>query len=168
MPFQKELTFYHPTQSKTGAAMSINYFGGSVWFKFARQSDEKRFDWKNKVMVKIGIGDITQLLEFIEGSRPQLKLFHRSIKGDTILNADKSTKVASGYVLSLTRKPKEGEETKVFMGLSRGEMLLLREALIRGTLLSLNWSNDNIDDRRPHVEESEKEEETSEVVQPAF
>jgi len=120
------LTFYHPNNARTGSAVRIelrlNRKGESgyncFFLEMARQSGQTagekgkrrhaRFDWENKITVKLGFTDVCELMAVLEGRKAEAGngkrgIYHAAGNSNTIITFKKRPD-APGYLLGLSRK----------------------------------------------------------------
>lgn len=113
---------------------------GCVFFEMAaaiKGDAEGRIDWKNKVVMKIGVNDIGQILAFLNGKASECKLFHKSKSGSS------TCEMSPGQNGSLAVKiGKKNEDTQAFasMYLSPADIVILRTVLTAGLPLMLGWN----------------------------
>jgi hypothetical protein len=101
--FRPMLSFFHANAKGNGAAMRMSLLpatgteDGSIMVDFANQSAVAdfsgpepvypRFDWENKITVKLDFGDLCALLQVLRGECESVGdgkgLFHKSVKGST-------------------------------------------------------------------------------------
>jgi len=132
-----------------GAALQFSYDGPkeSVYLEAARQKGPKleigskdQFDWEGKIVFKLGITDIGQLLLLFNGKKTEVKCIHSPPDGKhtSVLEMRKQSGDYDNYQLKLSKTTKEeaGSKTNsVGLYVDHHEMVVLshffREALTR-------------------------------------
>jgi hypothetical protein len=137
---QGRLTYYHANGKGTGAVMQIDmrlnegderrydcFFltmarQKSVAAKVDGRDVPASFDWDGRVAVKLGFGDVCELLAVLEGRRDTAGqsgkgLYHASGDGSTIVEFSRQSD-REAYGLAVSRKGSDGAQ--VF----RGQMIL--------------------------------------------
>lgn len=68
---QNNYVIYKPNSSKTGSALSIDFNKEkkSIFLEFAKQKEEKAFDWQNKQIFKLSAQDCAKICIFIRQER---------------------------------------------------------------------------------------------------
>jgi hypothetical protein len=151
----RSISFFHPNSKGTGSAMRleprINRHGEDRYNCFflemaAQKSAPQRkpgesayatFDWENKITVKLGFLDISEILMVLEGRAAKIGgqrsgLYHASGQGNTMIALIKQTD-RDNYYLSLSRKRNgEAEATRIGIGLTEIEVTGLRCLLQTG------------------------------------
>ena len=112
---------------------------GCVFFEMAsaiKGDPDGRIDWKNKVIMKIGVNDIGQILAFLNGKASECKLFHKSKTGSSTCEMTAGTNGSLGVKIG-----KKSGETSLFssMYLSPGDIVVLRTMLTSGLPKMLGW-----------------------------
>ena len=121
--YRPKLLFYHANAKGSGSAVQFECAAatgdqeGRIFVSMAAQrqvADEGQnatFDWKNKVIVKLGFSDLSAILLVLNGRSAELGdgkgLYHDSKSSTTIIRLAKQTEPYSGYAFELSRKPKE-------------------------------------------------------------
>ena len=125
--YRPKLLFYHANAKGSGSAAQFECYAasgdqeGRIFVSMAPQrhvaedGQNATFDWKNKVVVKLGFSDLSALLLVLNGRIAELGdgkgLYHDSKSSTTIIRLAKQADPYSGYAFELSRKPKEGNET---------------------------------------------------------
>jgi hypothetical protein len=131
--YLKGFSCYYPNKASSGAALN---------FCFSKENEcifiegtnkqaplgEKKFDWTNKLILKLALGDISKMLAFLNGKTKEVKLFHQVPESGTTstLSLIVGDIKYGGYYLSITKKEKDKELRKVGCPLSDGEAQVLR------------------------------------------
>ena len=154
--YRPRLSYYHPNGRGTGGAVQFELHpahgntDGSVFAVFARQktigSREgairtfPRFDWANRICVKLDMNDLLQMLQVFRGMQESIAdgkgLFHRSEHGTTVVKLEHRIEPQPGYLFEAWRNPLEGEPSHT------GVIFTVSEAL--GLSLAIEQSMDVI------------------------
>ncbi len=109
----------------------------SMFLEMSQQIGEKEFDWKNKLIMKLGISDIGSLISVLEKRENETKLFHENSKGNSTLEFKKyldKNKQDRGWILTMGIK-REDKLTRVSHSITRAEgailLILLRQAVLQ-------------------------------------
>jgi hypothetical protein len=155
-PRNGRLTFYHANGQATGSAAQLELrlnrgeeSGYNCFFlEMARQKEAAgangrhaaRFDWENKITVKLDFTDVCEMLAVLEAMKEQAGsrktgLYHERADASTII-AFKRAPDADAYHLNVSRKTgKDGEVQRAGITLSSVECLglrcVLQQALFR-------------------------------------
>jgi hypothetical protein len=124
-----EMIIYHPNRKGTGAALRLqfrlNRKNGDrydcFFLELAPQAatvaaadapgSPARFDWANRVTVKLGFSDVCRLLAVLEGKSREVGgngLYHQTPKANTLIVFRRGDE-QEGYFLALSRKRSNGE-----------------------------------------------------------
>ena len=154
--YRPRLSYYHPNGRGTGGAVQFELHpahgstDGSIFATFARQKTVgsreggvctfPRFDWTNRICVKLDMSDLLQMLQVFRGMQESIAdgkgLFHRSEHSNTVVKLEHRIEPQPGYVFEAWRKPLDGEST------SAGIVFTVAEAL--GLSLAIEQSMDVI------------------------
>ena len=154
--YRPRLSYYHPNGRGTGGAVQFELHpahgstDGSIFATFARQKTTgsregsiqtfPRFDWSNRICVKLDMSDLLQMLQVFRGMQESIAdgkgLFHRSAKSSTVVKLEHRIEPQPGYLLEVSRKPLEGDPCRA------GVVLTVSEAL--GLSLAIEQSMDVI------------------------
>ena len=154
--FRPRLSYYHPNGRGTGGAVQFELHpahgntDGSIFAVFARQKtvgsqDEgrrtfPRFDWANRICVKLDMSDLLQMLQVFRGMQESIAdgkgLFHRNARSSTIIKLEHRIEPQPGYLFEASRRAQEGEPTRI------GVVFTVTEAL--GLSLAIEQSMDVI------------------------
>ena len=130
----RSIRFYHPNPKGTGSALRveprINSTGedryNCFFLEMAAQkstagrrggdSEFATFDWDNKIVVKLGFLDISEILMVLEGRAMKVGgnrsgLYHASQQGNTLIALARQEE-RQNYFLSLSRKPNGASEAQ--------------------------------------------------------
>ncbi len=122
---------YKTNSMNTGTALSVDYNAEkeSIFFDFAKQKDEKSYDWQNKLTIKLSITEIAKINVFYLNKLTELNLFHDPAKGDyksTFKNAVlKITKSTNSYTFRLNQQETDGKLNSISVNLSEDEIYVL-------------------------------------------
>lgn len=133
MNYSKKLVFYKPRRAGNGSAMQfdLNAKRESVFLEAAKQIEDKRFDWGNKLIFKLAPTDISKILTVIHNRKKSIELFHDPGKSKFVTNSliqNKSLSISKsdyGYYLKLTQKDNKGLNT-IALTLTEDEAMILR------------------------------------------
>lgn len=149
-PFRPKLTFYHANARGTGAAVSFELHpahgdvDGSIWVRFANQltiGDRRapnptypRFDWENKIVIRLCFDDLTKMLQVFRGECESINedkgLFHVSPAGNTKIQLRHTVEQAPGYSFEVYRTPRGRDgELHAFIHFTPGEALGISAAI---------------------------------------
>ena len=157
-PYRPKLRFYHASARGTGCALQIELHpahdltDGSLMMSVANQMTIgnrlgpnptfPRFDWENKITVKLDFNDLSKMLQVFRGECESLEndqgLFHRSPSGMTKIVLRHIVEPVQGYSLELYRTPVQGEEQRAHFMFFPHEALGLAEA-IAGSLAVISF-----------------------------
>ncbi len=128
---QNNYVIYKPNSSKSGSAMSVDFnkLKKSIFLEFAKQKEEKAFDWSNKQIFKLSAQDAAKICVFIKGPKEELQLFHdpnKSINETTVKNAVlKISKSNFGYSFKINQQEKDNTLNSIGISLTEDEMYIL-------------------------------------------
>jgi len=133
--YRPRLSFYHANGKGTGSAARFEVVpacgdrDGAVYLTLAQQksvatgsSDQGNrqyatFDWPNRITVKLGFGDLCQMLLVFRGQSAAIAdgkgLYHDSRASTTIINLTRQTEPHPGLALEVSRRGKDGPEQPV-------------------------------------------------------
>ena len=148
--FRPRLAFFHANAKGTGCAATLELHpahddtDGSIMLTAANQMTIgnrmgpnptfPRFDWENKICVKLDFSDLCAMLQVLRGECESINgehgLYHRTAKAATKIQLRHLVDPVSGYSLELYRTPTGGgEETRAHILFSPGEALGLCESI---------------------------------------
>ena len=147
--YRPKLALYHPNARGTGSAVrfellpAVDDAEGCIMLTIAGQSavgDRRaptptyaRFDWENKIVVKLGFTDLCQMLQVFRGECESIGdgqgLVHRAKCGLTRITLRHLVEPIVGYSLDLYRTMPGGQETSSRFFFSPAEALGLTEAV---------------------------------------
>lgn len=128
---QNNYVIYKPNSSKTGSALSIDFNKEkkSIFLEFAKQLEEKRFDWGNKQIFKLSAQDLAKICVFVRDKKEDMQLFHdpnKSINETTVKNAVlKISKSNFGYSFKINQQEKDNTLNCIGITLTEDEMYIL-------------------------------------------
>lgn len=88
------LVFFHPTKNNKGSMASFdlqrarNGEEGWIWASIAKQTEEgsnKKFDFRNRKITKLGLADITKILYGIKTKSKEITLIHSFQDSKTVI-----------------------------------------------------------------------------------
>ena len=148
--FRPRLAFFHANAKGTGCAATLELHpahddtDGSIMLTAANQMTIgnrmgpnptfPRFDWENKICVKLDFSDLCAMLQVLRGECESINgehgLYHRTAKAATKIQLRHLVDPVSGYSLELYRTPTGGgEETRAHILFGSGEALGLCESI---------------------------------------
>jgi len=157
--YRPRLSFYHPNGKGTGCAMRLELHpahdrtDGSIMMSVANQltvGDRRgpnpvfpRFDWDNKITVKLDFTDLSKMLQVFRGECESLEegkgLYHSAPNFTTRIVLRHVIEPTPGYSIELYRTPRSGEdEIRTHLLLSPWEALGLAES-ITGSLACISF-----------------------------
>lgn len=148
---RKDIGIYKANKNKSGsvAQFKIANDNSCMFLEMAKQvndmDSDAPYDWeKSKIIVKLGIPDITKMLAYFRINAPTqpLKLFHQNERGSKSIELSWQEKYRTYYLkVSCKEKDKEGKEElkslAIPIGLDEVELLLV--GFNRALQLILNW-----------------------------
>jgi hypothetical protein len=144
---RKNIGIYKANKNKTGsvAQFKLAQDGSCMFLEMARQVNEmdnpRPYDWDNKIIVKLGLPDISKLMNFFRrnvGKDHKLDLFHSSEKGSKSIKVEWQDKYNSFY-LNVSFKDKDGGILRVGIPIGLDEVELLMAAFQRAVIIILAW-----------------------------
>jgi len=129
------LTYYHANAKGSGCAVSFELHPahdktpGSIFACFANQKTTGNrsqgsfptFDWKNKICVKLSLGDLSQMLQVFRGMCENVGegkgMFHRSSNANAIIKLEHRLEPMPGYLFEAWRKSiddNDGQRAHIF------------------------------------------------------
>ena len=143
------LTMYHPNGKGTGSAIRIELHpahddtAGSIMATIATQltigdrlgavPGYPRFDWEGAITVKLDFTDISKMLQVFRGECESIEdgrgLFHKSTRGTTKITLRHIVEPINGYMLEVSRKTSDSEDSNARIFLSPYEALGLATAI---------------------------------------
>lgn len=136
---------YKTNSSNTGTALSVDYNSEkeSVFLEFAKQKDEKSYDWQNKLTIKLSINEIAKINVFYINKLSEVNLFHDPAKGDykssfknAVLKITKST-TGNSYMFRLNQQETDGKLNSITVNLNEEELYTLH--LIFAKIIQNNY-----------------------------
>ena len=148
--YRPKLAFYHANAKGTGCAATLELHpahdsvDGSIMLCVANQMTVgnrmgpnptfPRFDWENRICVKLDFNDLCAMLQVFRGECETLNgdhgLFHRTARASTKIQLRHLVEPVSGYSLELYRTPAGGrDEVRAHLLFSPAEALGLCEAI---------------------------------------
>ena len=143
------MTMYHPNGKGTGSAIRLELhpahddIAGSIMATIATQLTTggrlgavpvyPRFDWEGAITVKLDFTDISKMLPVFRGECESLEdgrgLFHKSTRGTTKITLRHIVEPINGYMLEVSRKTSDSEDSNARIFLSPYEALGLATAI---------------------------------------
>lgn len=114
---------------------------GCLFFEAARAipgDPDGRIDWPSKIIMKIGVNDIGQLVAFLSGRTNECKLFHKNATGaSSTLELTAGEKGSVGF--KIFKKAGDGATTSAQLYLSGPDSIVLEEILKASLPLVLGY-----------------------------
>lgn len=143
---RRDIAIYKPNKKITGgvAQFKLGNRDDCMFLEIAKQTDvmnsDKPYDWENtKIVVKLGIADITKMMAYFRLSNPgaPLKLFHKSNRGTKTIELKWQDNYKS-YYLSVTSKEHDVLKCAALpIGLDEVELLMV--GFNRALEIILRW-----------------------------
>ena len=148
--YRPKLAFFHATPKGTGCAATMELHpahddtDGCIMLAVANQMTIgnrmgpnptfPRFDWENRICVKLDFGDLCAMLQVLRGECESINgdhgLYHRNAKAATKIQLRHLVDPVSGYSLELYRTPAGGGgESHAHLLLNSAEALGLCESI---------------------------------------
>jgi len=148
--YRPRLTFYHPNAKGTGCAVEFELHparddaDGAIWMRAANQmtvGDRRgpsptypRFDWENRLCVKLDFSDLCKILQVFRGECESLDdgrgLYHASAKANTRIVLRHLLEPVPGYSLEIYRTLRDGgEDASAHIFFNSAEALGLCESI---------------------------------------
>lgn len=139
---RQKIAFWKPYQTNKGASLIFEYDAdrNMLFASMMPQIDEKKFDSKNKLNVKLNIIDVAELLLPLRSAKlgaGNLKdgkwsgLYHQTEKFSSSVSLVAKDDAFSTFAFSIGRKGKESgaQVTRIGLNLTQAEALVLAEYL---------------------------------------
>ena len=143
------LTMYHPNGRGTGSAIRLELHpahddtAGSIMATIATQLTTgdrlgsmpvyPKFDWDGAITVKLDFTDISKMLQVFRGECESIEdgrgLFHKSTRGTTKITLRHIVEPINGYMLEVSRKTSDSEDSNARIFLAPYEALGLATAI---------------------------------------
>ena len=143
------LTMYHPNGKGIGSAIRLELHpahddtAGSIMATIATQLTTgnctgsmpvyPKFDWERAITVKLDFTDISKMLQVFLGECESIEdgrgLFHKSTRGTTKITLRHIVEPINGYMLEVSRKTSDSEDSNARIFLSPYEALGLATAI---------------------------------------
>jgi len=142
-------TICHPNPRGTGSAIRFELHpargrvSGYLFVELARQKSVASFsgaaptfatfDWANKIVVKMGINDLAQMVMVFRGMQESIMdgkgLFHRSAKANAVIKFSHQIEPTPGYLFSASCKQFDGDRKDGFFVFRPEEAVWFSSAL---------------------------------------
>ncbi len=140
--YPTDFTLYKMKKEGNGSALSVspNFRNKAMYLSLAAQGGEGKFDWKNKIVLKLSDSDVASMLAVLSGKMDKHdKIYHEYNDNVTKGGFGKSTKYPGfGMRLSKGKKGQDPDRT-ISVFVSTAEAVLLEEVLRHGFRLMLGW-----------------------------
>lgn len=148
--FRPKLAFFHANPKGTGCAATMELHpahddaDGCIMLSVANQMTVgnrmgpnptfPRFDWENRICVKLDFNDLCAMLQVLRGECETINgdhgLYHRTARAATKIQLRHLVDPVSGYSLELYKTPSGGgEETRAHILLNSAEALGICESI---------------------------------------
>ena len=143
-------TMYHPNGKGTGSALRLELHpahgqtDGSIFAAIAPQKTSEAepypsMDWNKAISVKFDIIELAQILQVLRGYTESIAdgkgLFHRTIKGNTVVKFEHRIEPVCGYMLVIAHKPIGGDDVVLMcFYMTQTEALALSEVIANAML----------------------------------
>ena len=148
--YRPKLAFFHATPRGTGCGVTMELHPAhddtdgcimmtamnqmTVGNRMGPNPTFARFDWENRICVKLDFNDLCAMLQVLRGECESINgdhgLYHRNAKASTKIQLRHQVDPVSGYSLELYRTPAGGgEESHAHLLLNSAEALGLCEAI---------------------------------------
>lgn len=143
---RKDIAIYKPNKKITGgvAQFKLGNRDDCMFLEIAKQTDamdsSKPYDWENtKIIVKLGIPDITKMMAYFRMNNPTspLKLFHKSNRGTKTIEL-KWQESFGNYYLSISSK-EHNVLKRAALPIGLDEVELLMVGFARALEIILKW-----------------------------
>lgn len=114
---------------------------GCMFFEAARgipNDPDGRIDWDSKIIMKIGVNDIGQLVAFLSGRTTECKLFHKNASGAST-NLELSAGDKGSVGVRISKKTAEGQVLNAQLYLSGPDSIVLEELLKHSLPITLGY-----------------------------
>jgi len=129
---------YKANKTNNGAAfqLDLNPEKESIFIDVSKQIGEQKFDWQNKITMKLSITDIAKMLAVLTGKTKGAKLYHDPSKGqyesskdtrNTVLEFNKG--VQFGFNLRASQQSTQGALDSINVPVSDDEAEVIRVLL---------------------------------------
>lgn len=155
--FIEAYKIYKPKKDGTGTASQFSFAKdkGCLFLEMASQlptkdeNDNATFNWEDKIIFKLGVVDIAELLLVLhgikngsgpieKGSETYRGLFHSNEKGNSILKFEKGK--YEGFYLGLNVKKGESSPVALKHSVTSSEGMILRILLEKAIELIYDWN----------------------------
>lgn len=152
--YVQKYKIFKPNRSLRGAASQweLNAEKGIMFVEFAnqKQTDDSSvsFDWEKKIVMKLGISDIGDILATLVGMQDGIGpkdgegrrkgIYHQTDKGNTILQLARKSD-ADVFYIRISKKPKNGDPLVAMHSITIGEGMVLSTLLRRAIEVIHLW-----------------------------
>lgn len=137
------LPIYKPNGRGTGGVVrfSLNAAKEALFVEAAAQSDERQFNWEEKIIMKWGLADIGAVLAVLQGRQDQAKLFHQTQNANSSLElSHRDDPEMAPFLLAVSRQDSADKSLrKVVIPVAHAEAALLASALHTAVARILDW-----------------------------
>lgn len=148
---RKDVGIYKPNGKQSGTVYQFKMANDDscMFLECARQNaptDSSRpYDWENKIIMKLGLPDISKLLMYLKLQKPSvpIKLYHESPGGNgnkTLELKYQEYKGRPGYFATCSWQKDKGEQAnRISVPITMDESEILKVALAMGIEVILGW-----------------------------
>jgi len=106
-------SIYRPNSQSTGAALQIHPANDKTCLFMectnAQVKGEKKFDWTNKIIVKLEPVDCGKIMLVLTGKSSKVELYHSTPKYNTSISIVAQDKVPKVFYLNIFRKTQDAD-----------------------------------------------------------
>jgi len=143
----QDFRVYKANKANTGSALQIdlNVEREAVFLEVAKQVAEQRFDWQNKLTIKLSTTDIGKILSLLHGKTQGVKLFHDPGKGQYESSKEMKNNVLEmakspyGYSVKVSQQSSAGELSSIGITVAEDEAIIMRMLLEKAIEKIYNW-----------------------------
>lgn len=169
--YRPTLAFFHANAKGTGSALRLEIVpaqsrsDGAIMASFANQSTigernaptpvYPRFDWENKITIKLNFSDLCEILQVLRGEKESAAegkgFFHQSASGSSRIGFKHVLDPVSGYLFDVSRTSSDGSGVSSRFFFSPAEATGL-ECVVSGSMALIAFgvaaSNLGVSDKR--------------------
>ena len=171
MIYAKNYTIYKPNMKGTGSALNLDLSQNGLFLEITRQVEgERKFDWDNKITVKLDLVDIAKILLGFKTLR-EISIFHNpdarnQIQGERSKTVNmKFSKEYGCYYLRVGYKVKESVQ-QIGIPINLEEAIIMDELLRFAIPRLVSWERVEVKGRE-RTEEGEDNSQVSSRAQEA-
>ena len=148
---RRDIAIYKPNLKKTGSVAQFKLGGANdcMFLECTRQIGEMTgsnpYDWKNKIIVKLGTTDLCKMLAYFNLYQPAspLKLMHKLGTSNQLIELKwQEYNGHSSYYLSVSHKAGDAEANRVSIPIALDEVEYLVVGFRKALEIILDWDPD--------------------------